>query len=358
MQAPSPRTMPSPAPSFTRRVLVTLGLISLFGFVAFVLWRTASVLLLSFGGILLAVFLDGLARLLRARLPLSRGVSLLLGVLIVAGVLVGAGFLIGPQLSQQLSELSQQIPAALDAVRQRLEQTSWGRSLLQALPAPTSALPTPNGVITRLSSVFTTLFGMVANVVVVLFVGLYVAASPSLYLRGVQHLIPPPHRARAAEVLTLLGQALRRWLGGQLASMTVVGLLTTIGLLVLGIPLALTLGLIAFLFSFVPYFGPIASVVPAALVALLQGPSSVVWVLGLYLGVQMLESYVVTPMIQKQAVSMPPALLILAQVLFGLLAGPLGIILAAPLAVAGMVLVQTLYVQDVLGDDITPMGAG
>jgi predicted PurR-regulated permease PerM len=138
--------------------------------------------------------------------------------------------------------------------------------------------------------------------------------------------------------------------------MAVVGVLTAIGLWVAGVPLAFVLGLIAALLSFVPYIGPLAAVIPAALVALAEDPTKVIYVFALYGAVQLLESYLITPLIQERAVSIPPAVLIAAQVIMGVLAGAAGVLMATPLAVVLIVLVQMLYLEDVLGDSVSTLG--
>jgi len=174
----------------------------------------------------------------------------------------------------------------------------------------------------------------------------------------VVHLLPPSRRPRTRTVFAALGSALRHWLLGRIASMLVVGLLTGIGLMIFGIPLALALGLIAALLSFVPYIGPILALVPALAVAAGEGTQAVVIVLMIYGAVQIVESYLVTPLIQQRAISMPPALLIAAQVVMGALAGFVGVAVATPLVVVVIVLVQMLYVEDVLGDEVEVMGGG
>jgi predicted PurR-regulated permease PerM len=137
-----------------------------------------------------------------------------------------------------------------------------------------------------------------------------------------------------------------------MASMIVVGLLTAVGLWALGMPLALTLGLLAALLTFIPNLGPTLAVVPAALLALLQSPTKSLYVILLYLVIQAVESYLLIPLVQRQAVSLPPALTITAQVLLGILVGGFGLVLATPLTAAVMVLVRMLYIEDALGDSV------
>jgi predicted PurR-regulated permease PerM len=138
------------------------------------------------------------------------------------------------------------------------------------------------------------------------------------------------------------------WLVAKIASMLVVGALTWIGLVALNVPLAFTLAVIASLLTFIPNIGPVLSAVPAMLLGLLQSPITAVWVALLFIVIQTVESYLITPVFQQRAISLPPALVIAAQVLMGVLSGGLGLIVATPLAAAISVLVKELYMRDVL----------
>ena len=138
--------------------------------------------------------------------------------------------------------------------------------------------------------------------------------------------------------------------------MVVVGILTTLGLWIAGVPTPMALGLIAALLSFVPYVGPILSFFPAVLVALMVSLTKVLYVVVVFGLVQTLESYVITPLVQQKAVSLPPVILITAQIAMGVIAGAMGVLLAAPLAIVVIVLLQMLYVEDVLGDSVQILG--
>ena len=147
-----------------------------------------------------------------------------------------------------------------------------------------------------------------------------------------------------------MGHTLRWWLIGKAASMTIVGIAVFIGLTALGVPLAGALALIAALLDFIPNFGPILALIPAALFALLQGPTQVLYVVVLYGAIQTVEGYVLSPLIDRTTVKLPPALTLTAMVVAALLFGWLGLLLAAPAAAALMVLVQMVYVEDILGE--------
>ena len=349
----------SPSPLFVRRVLVVVAVVVAVGAVLLFLSQAASVLLLFFAGIVLALFLGGLADLISKHTPLPRGWALGLVVLLMIGFFVGIGFLAGPSIGNQLDQLTQTIPTSVEGVKSRLEQYEWGQWLLTNTPPPeqmASSSPSSD-IFGQITGFFSKALGGLANLLVILVVGLYLAIAPGLYVDGVLHLVPKRRRDRGRDVLVGIGHAVRRWLTGRIASMIVVGILTGLGLWVLGVPLALMLALLAGLLSFIPNLGPILSFVPAALVALMESPTLALYVAALYAGVQLVESYLITPLIQQKAVSLPPALLITVQILLGLWAGILGLLLATPLAVATIVAIQMLYVEDVLGDEIEVMGS-
>lgn len=202
----------------------------------------------------------------------------------------------------------------------------------------------------RIAGVFSTTLGAFASFFAILVIGLYMAISSGLYAEGLIHLVPMAKRARAREVLQAVGQTLWWWLLGRGVSMIVVGLLTATGLTLLGVPLALTFGLLAAALTFVPYLGPLLSAVPPTLLALTQQPRQALYVVLLYLGIQGVESYLVTPLVQERTVSLPPAFILTAQLFMGVLLGGMGIVLAVPLFAVVLVLVKMLYIEDLLGE--------
>ncbi len=186
----------------------------------------------------------------------------------------------------------------------------------------------------------------------ILFLGIVFALGPATYLAGVVRLVPIARRDRAREILRRLGSTLRWWLFGRLISMVVIGVLTGIGLSLLGVPLAIVLALLAALLSFILNIGPILAAVPAVLLGFLQSPAQALYVGLLYLGVQIVETYVLAPFIDRKTIYLPPALTVLAQLTMAVFAGLLGVALATPILAIGVVLVRAVYVEDVLGDTI------
>jgi predicted PurR-regulated permease PerM len=337
---------------YTRRALIAGGLLLALTLSILVLRQVASVLLLIFAGTLLAVFFEGLTTQLHVRTGLARGWCLGLVVAFIVTFFVASGWFAGPRIGEQIGQLQERIPDAIERIRSTINQYEWGRSLLAGSPSSEQGM----SFLSLVAGGITNVMGALISGLVVLVIGLYAAATPMVYIDGALRLLPPSRRDRGRDVIRALGHALRWWLVGRIASMAIVGILTAVGLRVAGVSLSFVLGLIAALFSFVPYVGPIASIIPAALVALAESPTKVLYVLVVYGAVQFLESYLITPLIQERAVSIPPAVLISAQVIMGILAGAIGVLMATPLAVTLIVLIQMLYLADVLGDPVSTLG--
>jgi predicted PurR-regulated permease PerM len=313
------------------------------------LWYAIDVFLLLFMGIFIAVLLRAPADWLAGRTGWSEGVTLSLVIFLLIALLAVGGFFFGRTVVNQSWQLTQQLPKVVEKVRERLRRTDYGKQLAEATETPppeASAQVVGKGL--RLVG---STFAAVGSLVVVLFIGIFLAWQPSAYRRGFVRLFPERRRKRVREVLNAIGYVLQRWLVGQVVLMTIVGVLTWIGLHFLDVPFALPLALFAAFAEFVPYVGPIVAGIPAVLVALAERPELAIWVAGLYIAIQSVESYLLTPLIQQRAVYLPPALLLFSQVILGVTAGPLGVIVATPLAAAALVAVNKLYVEDVLGDN-------
>lgn len=343
--------------AFAERALIAVAA-AVAGILALgLLWYAAQVLLVVFAGLLLAVALAGLADQVAAHARLPRGLALGAVTLGIAALIAFGVWVLADDVAAQATELIDTLPRAIDNVRDALARTPAGRVFLKRLPGAESASQQLADAAPRvLSATVGTTLGLATNLVLWLFIALYVAADPGLYSRGVAALVPRARRPRAAHLLATLDAMLRRWLLGKLVGMTIVGVVTWAGLALIGIPLALTLGLLAGLLNFVPYVGPIVSAVPALLLALLDGGRTAGWVALLYLGLQLVESYLLTPLIDQRTVRTPPALLLTSQVIAGVTLGAVGVVLAAPLLAVALVTVKLLYVEDVLGDDVEVPG--
>jgi predicted PurR-regulated permease PerM len=335
---------------FARRIVVTMLLAVLILGLTYLAWRGVHVLLQTFAGVLFAVFLAALAEWLSKHTRLSHGWALtavVLALLVLAG---GITWLLANQLAVQIRDLSQRLPQSGGRIRDYLRAYPWGRTLLEQEPDPWESLARL-GQLFDVKGTVAGVTGFLVTALVILFVGIFGAAEPSLYRAGLLHLVPPAQRRRAEQAIDTLTCNLRWWLVGQVVLMILMWATTTTGLWLIGVPFALTLGLIAGILELVPYIGPWISAVPAALIALTVGPTQLLMVLALYLALHILEGYVLVPLVQRRAVHLPPAVTLVAQVLLGELLGLMGLFVAAPLTLCAVVLLKMLYVEDALGDD-------
>jgi predicted PurR-regulated permease PerM len=315
---------------------------------ALLLWYTAQVLLVFFFAIFLSVFFSGLAKFVQRRTDSGYRPALLF---VLAAIVVAfgiAGLIIGPAVADQSAHLTQELPHAFNQLVGNIQTMPGGKSFVAAAQQALHASKDTNfeNVLRFAGLGIHGLGGVIFAVVI----GVFLAGDPELYRNGFLALFPQTRRDRMREVLDELGFTLWWWLMAQLATMASVGILIGIGLTILGVPLSGTLGLIAALLSFIPSLGPFISVIPAIMLGLTISPTMGLWVALLYLGVQALEANVITPIIQQRAISLPPALILGSELLMGLLLGGAGLAFATPLAAVGLVLVNMLYIQDVLGD--------
>lgn len=327
------------------------------------IWTWSRVLLMGFAAVLVAIALRAGAAALNRRLGLGYKPGVLVTALATTGLFVALFMAAGPAVSKQFTELLGSLPEAWRQVENWLDGSSFGQFIERRIDAgggapssgaTTSSLPSIFGYLT---GTITTVFGGLANIALMLTMAIFLALDAPTYRGGFLRLVPPGYRARSAGIVDECGVALGRWMGGQALDMLVVALLTALGLWLLGVPLAMVLGLIAGLTNIIPVVGPFLSGVPAVMFALTQGVDQAVYVALLFLVIQQIEGNILMPMIQKYAAHLPPVLTVLAIVAFGSLFGMFGVILATPLLLVSIILVQRLYVEDVLGDNLSAKSA-
>lgn len=319
------------------------------------LWYAGHILLLAFGGVILAVFLTKLARLVQRYTPLPYGWSLLLTILFIIAIIGALCWGLSSTIGAQLNELTVQIPHALRRLVSHLREYTWGRRIVAEIDGA-SRMIASGDMFARAENVLSGTADALVEILMVFLIALYGAITPDLYVNGMLHLVPPAQRERAERALTATGVTLWWWMICRLVSVFWVGIATTVALWVWGLPLALALGIIAGLFRFVPYIGPWIGAVPAVLIAIVQGPWSIVFVVVLYIVVETIDDYIILPLLNYGTIWMPPALGIFAQVLFGALWGMIGVLFAIPVAVALMILIQVVYVEGTLGERFPLVG--
>ncbi len=345
--------------SYLSRVLIAGAVVCLVLLGLALFYFTLDIILLIFAAALLAIFLRGLADPLGKWIPIGEGwlVMLVAGMLVL--VIAGAVALLAPSVAEQVTVLRSEIPRSAQSAGQYLSQFSWGRTLIDQLPSVDNVMAKIDAasVMSQVGGFFSSTLGVLGDVFVTILLAIYLAIEPKFYSEGLTRFFPRDKRKRVSEILSSIYETLRWWLIGKVGSMLFIGILTWIGLSILGVPLALTLGLIAGLLSFIPNFGPILSAIPAILLAFIDSPISALYVLGLYAGVQVIESNVVTPIIERETVELAPALTIIFQLALGAMIGGLGLVLATPLLAVVVVIVKMVYFEDVLGDRPVPIEA-
>ena len=329
--------MPLRTGEYTVRVLIAVLILAL----AFVLWRVREAVVIVFGGVVLAVLVRMIMRPVVRHTPVREGWALLIAVLLLIGIIALTGLLIGTRISSQMEELQRTLQSSLSQVATALDRSPLGHGAAQLLRGQaTSAMS-----LAHVAALATGTVTALVDGVLMIFLGLYLAANPALYERGLCRLVPPGGRPATGRALAATGVALTRWLQGVMLSMVIIAVTTGLGLWGLGVPLALSLAILAGLLEFIPYLGPIIAAVPAVLVAFAVSPTRALEVIALYVLIHQLEGDLVVPLIQRWAVALPPAMAIVAVLVFGLLFGPLGFVFATPMMVAAIALIDTLYVK-------------
>jgi predicted PurR-regulated permease PerM len=338
---------PSARSAFRVGLMLALAVAALAG-----AWLARQEILLGLLAVLVAVVFSFPVGWLSRVVP--RGVAVLLVLALVGGGAAGLSAAAAPTLVRQFNQLTQNAPRALRQARrwlERVEESSAGgggggtrggsggstaeKAVTQAIDqAKDTAVPALVGSVTGITAV-----------VLVLVLAAFLVHGPDDYRRGVRRLVPPAQRAVYDELWGRLGASLRRWVGGILVAMTIMGTLTALGLLAVGIEDWLLLGVLTFLGTFVPYLGAVASAVPGVLLALAQSPRHFLLALVVYLGVHVVEGYIVEPFVMKRAVEVKPALLLFGQGVIGAIFGPLGVVVATPIIVCTQVVLDVLWVE-------------
>jgi predicted PurR-regulated permease PerM len=332
-------------------------------------WYFAATLFLFFAGILLGVALNALTNMLGRVVRLPHSLRLAIVCLVLAGLLSGVIFLGGATIAEQATVLSNTIKSQLVVVKAFLERNGIDTSYLElgnpattpaasATPAAPGAATTPGTAATHnlpsagalassggaiISQTLKLLLGAVSavgNFFIVLFLGLAFAVQPSVYRTGLLYMAPSRHRARATVVIDRISETLERWLIAQILTMAAVFLVTWIGLALIGIQSSFILGIQAGLLAFIPTVGAVLAGVIVVLASLASGWVAAASAFALFLGVHALESYILTPILQRQALDIPAATLFAFQILLGVVFGIWGISLALPLMAIAKVLID------------------
>ncbi|RVT98435.1 AI-2E family transporter [Mucilaginibacter limnophilus] len=317
-----------------------LGLTALLVVVLLLVRATFNVFMMVLAASLIALYFHGLADIVQRRTNIGRRWSMTISVAGSFLLLLILLFLIGSKVQSQVEELSSRFPSMVEEAKGRLNESAAGRKVLEQFSGDNA-----KKVAGTAQQFFSSTFGVLGDLYVILFLGIFFTASPGIYKKGIIALVPAKGEAAAEDILDKLGTKLKNWLKGKIFAMAVVAVLTAVSLAIIGVPMIFALALIAGALNFIPNFGPIMAMVPAVLIGLSQGTDTALLIAGIYVLIQVIESNFITPLVQNKLVSIPPAMIIAGQLIVGSLTGYLGIILATPLVLIVMVLVQELYVK-------------
>lgn len=327
--------------SFQKKTWIAVSIFAFTTILLLFFYSTFNALLLVFAGSLIAVYFRGLSHLIQRKTNWKEGISVGISILTTLLIMLGLFWLIGAKVQEQFVELVETLPETFKKTKEGLSESRIGKVFMKEASAD-EAMDKAKSFMPQF---FKSTFGVLGDIYVVFFIGIFFTMSPRIYINGFVQLIPLKGQKKAAEVLDILGEELRKWLKGTFLSMFIVFILTAIGLAIIGVPLWLVLALLAGLICFIPNIGPFLALIPAVLVALSESPQMALWVIGLYTMIQFIESNFITTAIQKKLINMPAAIILISQLFMGVLSGAWGLILATPLVLIVIVLVQELYIK-------------
>ena len=340
-----------------RWILLTLAVV----LVLVGVWLVRDILLLTVTAIILAVLLTTPIRFF-VRRGVPRPLAMILTLVNLVITIVIALVLLLPGLIDQFSQLISSIPKAAQLLSTSLtpENLKAQYPILQQIDPATiqsvsdqinhQILDVLSNLPGQVAPLFSGLASAILSVLIVVFLAMYFVADPDTHERGLIKLVPLPYRRRAYEVLVKLETTLRKFLHAQIILMVLVGIAEGGVLALIGLPLAGALGTITGLLAFIPNFGPLVALIPIIAVAVINTPNQILLVIFVFYIIQFIMGQLIAPILMGREVNLPPAIILLSQIVAGIFFGFLGLLLSVPLAAIAVVLVREIYIKDVLGD--------
>ena len=328
--------------TYTQKVWVTVGIVALLVSAILIARVAFNVLLMIMAGSLIATYFHGLADLIERKTKWRRSIAMLVGVsvtFIITGLLF---WFMGTLIQDQISQLSKTLPQTVAHLREKLGQSEFGRQILEATGNKSSG-----NMFDTARSVFTTSFGVLGDIYIILFLGIFFTTNPSIYKDGILLLVPSNRKKLGRQIMDRVSLSLKGWLKGMMVSMVLVAIMIGVGLSIVGIPGALVLGLLTGLLEIVPTLGSVLAMIPGTLLGLTVSTNTGVVVAVIYIVSQTITANIVNPLIQKRMINLPPALTLISQLIMGSVSGALGIIMAVPLLSITVILVDELYVKKI-----------
>jgi len=325
-----------------------LGWTVLVACVLLVIWRASDLLLLAFGSVLGAVMFRSAARSLQKLGLRNWSIALGLGTLLVLALFGAIGYLLTVQFGSEIGGILGNLPGTLKDIEAALSTTQVGRAVVQAFDVAVGG----STIASRLGDLVTGAGKILVNFVIVIVGALFIAGNPEPYRRAVVMLTPPKARPTMARALDEVSYALRLWLKAKIIAMLVMSVVIGGSLWLAGLESWAALGLLGGLSEFVPYVGPAVAMLPSVGLAATAG-SAVLWrTIVAYLAVRLIEAWLLTPIINRQVIHIPPALTLFTILGVGAVFGVYGVFFAGALLIVAFVGVREFYLRDTLGEDV------
>jgi predicted PurR-regulated permease PerM len=327
-------------PSYTVKVLQTTAIVCL-AIIAILILRVAfNILLMALAGVLIAVYFHGLADVITSKTKMRREFALTISIGGTIVLIAIMGWFIGSKIQHQVAELSNTLPQTINLARAKISHTPVGQKLIEYTAGNNS-----QKLADTATTFFSTSFGIIGDIYIILFLGIFFTADPSLYKNGIIFLFPAEKKSTGRLILKKIETALKGWLKSIIVSIILITILVAVGLSITGLPGTMVLGLITGVLEIIPNFGPVIAMIPGVLLALTISTKTALIVALIYIACQTLVGNVALPLLQKKMINIPPALTLLIQLIMGTLSGLMGIVLAVPLLAVIVIVVNELYVK-------------
>jgi len=326
--------------SYTLKVWQTTAIVCLSLIIILFVRVAFNILLMTFLGVLIAVYFHGLADFIAQKTKMNRKLSLFISIAGTITLLGAMIWIIGSTVQQQAAQLSHTLPQIVSSAKTKLAGSSVGQQVLGYTSGDNS-----KKLMDTASTFFSSSFGVVGDLYIILFLGIFFTADPSLYKNSLLAIVPSQREADGRIIWDRMSTALKAWIKTKLISMVLITILVSIGLMILGLPGALVLGLIAGLLDIIPNFGPVIAMVPGVLLGLMISPQTALIAALIYVGCQTITGSIFMPLIQKKMINTPPAITMISQLVMGVICGLMGIILAVPILLVLNILVDELYIK-------------
>jgi predicted PurR-regulated permease PerM len=300
------------------------------------------VLLMAMAGALIATYFHGLGDLIERKTKLKRKFAMLISVVGSIAIIGLLFWFMGTKIQSQVAELSNTLPHTINNVKAKMSTSPIGQKILDSLSGDNS-----QKLMATAQSFFSTGFGVLGDIYIIIFLGIFFTASPDTYKNGILLLVPNDRKALGQRVMNRISLSLKGWLKGMMVSIVLVTILISTALTIVGLPVAMVLGLITGLLELVPNFGSVIAMVPGVLLGLTVSTNTGIVVALIYISSQTITGNIVNPLIQRKLIKLPPALTLISQLIMGAVSGVLGVILAVPLLAIVIILVDELYVKKI-----------